>query len=95
MSAVEDAGYVVIAIADTGVGIPAEELPLVFDRFWRADKVRSRDAGGTGLGLAIAREIAESHDAELSVESSIGHGSTFSVRTRSAAGQAPRVLTLQ
>ncbi len=69
-----------IAISDTGKGISAEELPFVFDRFWRADTVRSRDAGGTGLGLAIAREIAESHGAQLTVESSLGRGSTFTVR---------------
>ncbi len=71
-----------IAVADTGIGIPAEQLPFVFDRFWRADQVRSREAGGTGLGLAIAREIANSHAAELGVESSVGKGSTFSVRLR-------------
>ncbi len=65
----EDASEVAIAVADTGTGIPADNLPLIFDRFWRADKVRSRDAGGTGLGLAIAREIAEQHDAKLTVES--------------------------
>jgi heavy metal sensor kinase len=83
----EDTGQVVISVADTGMGIPSDELPFVFDRFWRADKVRSRDAGGTGLGLAIAREIAESHNAELKVESSVGQGSTFTVRLRSSVGQ--------
>ena len=72
-----------IAVADSGIGISAEQLPFVFDRFWRADQVRSREAGGTGLGLAIARDIAQAHGAELAVESSVGHGSTFSVRLRS------------
>lgn len=85
----EDAGRAVITVADTGAGIPADQLPFVFDRFWRADKVRSRDAGGTGLGLAIAREIAESHNAELKVESSIGQGSTFTVRLRRSTAQPP------
>jgi heavy metal sensor kinase len=89
--AMEDAGQVSIAVADTGTGIPADELPFVFDRFWRADKVRSRDTGGTGLGLAIAREIAQTHNAELTVESSVGHGSTFTVRLRRSAGQSPTV----
>lgn len=83
--AAEEAGQVSIAVADTGTGIPAEQLPLIFDRFWRADKVRSRDAGGTGLGLAIAREIAESHHAELTVQSSLGQGSIFTVRLRCTA----------
>ena len=69
-----------IEVTDTGAGISAEDLPFIFDRFWRADRVRSRNAGGTGLGLAIAREIAGSHDAKLTVQSSAGHGSTFTVR---------------
>ena len=83
----EHAGQVSIAIVDTGTGIPADQLPFIFDRFWRADKVRSRDTGGTGLGLAIAREIAQSHGAELLVESHAGQGSTFTVRLRSSAGR--------
>ncbi|HZQ50821.1 MAG TPA: ATP-binding protein [Bryobacteraceae bacterium] len=69
-----------IAVADTGAGIPPAELPFIFDRFWRADKVRSREAGGTGLGLAIAREIAQAHAAELTADSCVGSGSTFTVR---------------
>ncbi len=81
----QDAGNVEIAVADTGVGIPAEQLPFIFDRFWRADPVRSREAGGAGLGLAIAREIASSNKAELTVESSPGHGATFTVRLRRSA----------
>jgi signal transduction histidine kinase len=85
----QDGRQVAIAVADTGTGIPANELPFVFDRFWRADKVRSRDAGGTGLGLAIAREIAQAHGAELTAESSVGQGSTFTVRLRRPAGQPP------
>ena len=79
---VERANDVEIAVADSGIGIPAEQLPFIFDRFWRADQVRSREAGGTGLGLAIAREIAQAHGAELTVESSPDQGSTFTVRLR-------------
>jgi heavy metal sensor kinase len=80
ISLAEDAKCVTIAVADTGAGIPADQLPFIFDRFWRADPVRSRDAGGTGLGLAIARDIAQSHGAELTVESTVGIGSTFTAR---------------
>ena len=52
---------VIIAVADTGTGISAEDLPRVFDRFWRAEKSRSRHTGGSGLGLAIVRKLAEAH----------------------------------
>jgi signal transduction histidine kinase len=69
----------VVAIKDTGVGIPAEEIPFIFERFYRVDKSRSRSNGGTGLGLAICRHIAEAHGGKIEVESQVGVGSTFSV----------------
>jgi len=69
----------VVAITDTGVGIPAEDIPLIFERFYRVDKSRSRTEGGTGLGLAICRHIAEAHGGRIEVESQVGVGSTFSV----------------
>jgi signal transduction histidine kinase len=69
----------VIRIVDTGIGIADTDLPHVFDRFWRADKVRTRAAGGSGLGLAIARWIVERHGGEISVSSQLGQGSTFTV----------------
>jgi heavy metal sensor kinase len=69
----------VLAITDTGVGIPAEDIPLIFERFYRVDKSRSRAEGGTGLGLAICRHIAEAHGGKIEVESRVGVGSTFSV----------------
>jgi two-component system OmpR family sensor kinase len=68
---------VVIQVADTGVGIPAEEVPHIFERFYRADRARSR--GGAGLGLAIARWVSGLHGGKLSVESEVGAGSTFSL----------------
>lgn len=75
-----DGSDVTISVADTGAGISPDELPHVFERFWRADKVRSREAGGTGLGLTIAKQIADLHGAHLGVQSEIGRGSVFTVR---------------
>jgi heavy metal sensor kinase len=69
----------VVAITDTGVGIPAEDIPFIFERFYRVDKSRSRAEGGSGLGLAICRHIAEAHRGKIEVESQVGAGSTFSV----------------
>jgi heavy metal sensor kinase len=71
---------VVVEVADTGIGIGPEDLPHIFDRFWRADKVRSRDMGGTGLGLSIAKWISEKTGGSIQVESAIGQGSKFEVR---------------
>lgn len=68
---------VVTTITDTGMGIPHESIPRVFERFYRVDKARSRDRGGTGLGLAIVKHIVESHGGEVFVDSEIGKGSTF------------------
>jgi heavy metal sensor kinase len=72
-------GTALIIVSDTGIGIPASAQPHIFDRFYRVDKARSRALGGAGLGLSIARWIVEAHDGKLSVESSPGHGSTFTV----------------
>ncbi|PDP87114.1 two-component sensor histidine kinase [Glycomyces fuscus] len=73
-------GEAVIEVADTGVGIPAEDLPHVFDRFWRADKSRNRRTGGSGLGLAIVRNLVELHGGSVAVDSVVGEGTTFTVR---------------
>ena len=69
----------VVVVKDTGVGIPAEDIPFIFERFYRVDKSRSRAEGGTGLGLAICRHIAEAHGGKIQVESQVGVGSSFSV----------------
>ncbi|HEY4725071.1 MAG TPA: HAMP domain-containing sensor histidine kinase, partial [Actinomycetota bacterium] len=66
-----------VAVADEGPGIAPEDQPHVFDRFWRADKARSRADGGTGLGLAIVRQIAESHGGQVRLQSKVGVGSSF------------------
>ncbi len=69
-----------IAVNDTGVGIPPDALPRIFERFYRVDGARSREAGGAGLGLCIAKTIAEAHGGDIRVESGFGSGSTFTVR---------------
>jgi signal transduction histidine kinase len=66
-----------IAVIDTGIGIAAEDLPFIFERFWRADRSRSRYSGGSGIGLAITRRLVELHQSQMEVESELGKGSTF------------------
>lgn len=69
----------IISISDQGLGIPKKDLPLIFDRFYRVDKARSRAQGGTGLGLAIAKEIVKQHNGFIWAKSDYGKGSTFTI----------------
>jgi heavy metal sensor kinase len=73
-------GQALLSVSDTGVGIAADDLPHIFERFYRADKSRSRSAGGAGLGLAIVKWVAESHGGSAEVVSQPGRGSTFTLR---------------
>ena len=68
-----------LRVADTGIGIAPDDLPHVFERFYRADKARDRDGGGSGLGLAIAASIVERHGGSIEVQSTLGVGSVFTV----------------
>lgn len=74
--------HVLIEVSDNGLGISAEHLPRIFERFYRVDKSRSRNEGGSGLGLAICKHIVESHGQSISVKSTEGKGSSFSFTLR-------------
>ncbi len=82
-----------LAICDTGIGIPSEDLNRVFERFYRVDKARSRDAGGTGLGLSIVKELLEEMGGSIRVESQIGQGSRFFIRMPAADGETTGALS--
>ena len=75
---------VLIEVADDGIGMSEEHLPRIFERFYRVDKSRSRNAGGSGLGLSIVKHIIEAHDQSISVRSTPNKGSTFSFTMKKA-----------
>jgi len=78
ISAQEKDHFIEITVEDNGIGIPQEDIPRIFERFYRVDKARSRELGGTGLGLSIVKHIVQSHGGEVYVQSVLGKGSSFS-----------------
>jgi two-component system phosphate regulon sensor histidine kinase PhoR len=80
----EPSSLIAITIADSGVGIPYEDLPRIFERFYRVDKARSRQVGSTGLGLSIVKHVVERMKGTVNVESQLGRGSTFTIRVPAA-----------
>jgi len=78
VAAAKQGNWVEISVSDTGKGIPAEDLPNIFERFYRVDKSRARATGGSGLGLTIAKRLVEAHGGKITVQSELGKGSCFS-----------------
>jgi two-component system sensor histidine kinase SenX3 len=86
VSASSDGTWVDLRVRDFGIGIPQKDLDRIFERFYRVDRARSRETGGTGLGLAIVRHVANNHGGEVTVSSTEGEGSTFTLRIPAAPG---------
>jgi two-component system phosphate regulon sensor histidine kinase PhoR len=84
------AGEAWFEVRDTGPGIPSEDQPRIFERFYRVDKARSREQGGTGLGLSIVKHVLQLHGGEVSVRSRVGEGSVFRFRIPVRANAAAR-----
>jgi signal transduction histidine kinase len=85
VSVAECGGLAVLIVKDNGIGIPAEALPRIFDRFFVVDPARSKEHGGTGLGLSIVKSVADRHGASIDVRSELGGGTEFEIRFPLAA----------
>jgi len=94
VSARESGNQVEVAVSDTGEGIPREDLPNIFERFYRVDKSRARATGGSGLGLTIAKRLVEAHGGRIEVQSELGKGSRFSF-TVPKADQTPALVHVE
>ncbi|MEU8664138.1 sensor histidine kinase [Actinoplanes philippinensis] len=88
-----EADQLVIDVTDTGPGIPVEQQALVFERFWRAEKSRSRRTGGSGLGLPIVRKLVEAHGGTVTLVSTPGHGATFTLRLPASPDPAGQTVS--
>jgi signal transduction histidine kinase len=80
VSVKEAGGMGAVTVEDDGIGIPDGELPMVFERFYRADKSRNRGTGGAGIGLAVVKSVVAAHGGEVEAWSALGEGSRFEVR---------------
>lgn len=84
-------GWAILRVSDTGIGIPAQDLPYIFDRFYRVDRARTRQQGGSGLGLSIARWIVQAHGGRIEASSEVGMGTTFTVWLPAVAETPPQI----
>jgi two-component system phosphate regulon sensor histidine kinase PhoR len=84
VSAIKDDKNIIIAVEDNGIGVPEDDIPRLFERFYRVDKGRSRKMGGTGLGLAIVKHVVMIFNGDISVSSAFGKGTRFTINLPSA-----------